>query len=241
MQTSRSDCDAPRAAFEMPAGGDRLADVLRERTRVVHSRAERSGIVSQILRGRADRYGYALFLRNLLPAYRELEMGLRAHREAAGLRWLFEPALFRARAVESDLASIVGAAWERTVPLLPAGRDYARRVAEVARETPTRLISHAYVRYFGDMSGGQVLRELLSVAPGLGAEELSFYSFPLLGDLRTFKRDYRNALNRAGLEATDWAGLVDEALAAFQLNIELSDAVGAAATSQAESGRPPGP
>jgi heme oxygenase (biliverdin-producing, ferredoxin) len=233
MTSSRWVPEAPGSKSDVRGNAEiGLADQFREGTRELHSRAERSGIVREILRGRADRHGYSLFLRNLLPAYHELETGLQMHREAPGVRWLFEPEVFRAGALESDLASICGVGWERHVPLLPSGQHYAQRVADVARHAPARLIAHAYVRYFGDLSGGQVLRQLLSVAPGLGAEALSFYSFPLLGDLHAFKRAYRNALNRAGLEVADWESLVDEARAAFHLNIELAEAVRVAAPRQ---------
>jgi heme oxygenase len=210
-------------------GEIRLADLLRERTRQLHSRAERSGIVREILRGSADRLSYSLLLRNLLPAYRELEIGLRRHREAPGVRWLVEPAVFRADALERDLANLCGADWERSLPLLPAGRRYAQRVADVVEDYPAGLIAHAYVRYFGDLSGGQILRQLLAVSPGLAPEALSFFSFSLVGDLQTFKLEYRCALNRAGVEIEDWGRVVDEALAAFQLNVELSESVHATA------------
>jgi heme oxygenase len=49
---------------------------LREATADLHRRAERSGVIADLLHGRATRSGYALWLRNLLPAYRNLEAAL---------------------------------------------------------------------------------------------------------------------------------------------------------------------
>jgi len=61
-----------------------LAAALRESIRAIHAQAERSGIVSDVLRGRATRFGYALLLRNLLPASQEMERGLDRHGQIPG-------------------------------------------------------------------------------------------------------------------------------------------------------------
>lgn len=50
-----------------------FADVLRAHAAGLHRRAERSGVVYEMLCGRATRYGYSLLLRNLMPAYERLE------------------------------------------------------------------------------------------------------------------------------------------------------------------------
>ena len=61
---------------------------LQERTATLHRQAERSGFIRTMLQGRASRDGYALFLRNLLPAYQALEQGLERGRSDPGVgRW----------------------------------------------------------------------------------------------------------------------------------------------------------
>ena len=74
--TFRGSNAADGAARDLTASSGNLANTLRERTQALHTRAERSGIINDVLRGKASRYGYALFLRNLLPAYRQMEAGL---------------------------------------------------------------------------------------------------------------------------------------------------------------------
>jgi heme oxygenase len=222
--------DARCARSEDPAAG--LAAALRERTRALHVQAERSGIVREILRGRASRHGYALLLRNLLPAYRELERGLERHRHAPGVRAAARPVLYRAPALAADLAALCGPAWSRSLPLLPAGERYADRVAAAGSRDGARLIGHAYARYLGDLSGGQILRRLLGRSLGLGPGCLAFYDFPDIPDPEGFKAGYRAALDRAALEIVDVDGVVEEAAAAFRLNIEVSEAVLAAVTDQ---------
>ncbi|MFZ5558102.1 MAG: heme oxygenase (biliverdin-producing) [Pseudomonadota bacterium] len=216
-----------------------LANALRQRTRALHAQAERTGVIRALLEGRATRYGYALLLRNLLPAYQHLEQGLEAHRLTPGIGGLAHAPLYRAAALAADLGELLGHDWSDALPLLPAGERYAQAVAAAADGRGERLAAHAYVRYLGDLNGGRVLKSLLERTLGLPASALSFYAFPGLPDLDRFKADYRDALDRAGTEFADFAAVVAEAELAFRLNIDISQAVQAAAGERA-GGTPAG-
>jgi heme oxygenase len=202
-----------------------LAAGLREATRALHRRAERSGVVQRILNRQADRFAYALLLRNLLPVYRQLEAGLRRRAAEPGVRHIVEPRLFRAEALAGDLVAIGGADWAGALPLLAAGEAYRCRVALAAERAAGGLIAHAYVRYLGDLNGGRLLRGLLVEQLGLGDAALSFYRFPRIPERDAFSAGYRRALDRAGAELGDEGPIVDEAVAAFRLNVALSEAV----------------
>lgn len=215
--------EAPDAG---PRGG--LAEALHEATRALDAEAQRSGIVHAIRRGKATRPGYALLLRNLLPAYRELESGLERHRHAPGLRLFAWRTLYRAPALEADLESLGGLAWEKSLPLLPAGEAYAGRIAAAAENAGTRLIAHAYARYLGDLARAPAMRKLLARSLGLGPEALAFYAFPAVTDAERFAAELRDALDRAAPEIDDAPALIAEAAEAFRLNIAVSEAVLAA-------------
>ena len=144
---------------------DSLSTLLREGTRAQHVRAERSGFIADLLRGRGQRAGYVLLLRNLLPAYRALEQGLEHHGASpvfAGLAW---PALFRASALERDLD-----AFNEPLPplkdfILPGGgaaaahchvaRTVARRaerdVIALSRVEPVRAQAIRYLNRLSDL------------------------------------------------------------------------------------------
>lgn len=203
---------------------DRLADLLRARTHSLHARAEKSGLVGEVLNGRGSRGGYALLLRNLLPAYRELEAGLERHCDEPALRAIAVPAVYRARALESDLRGLCGGAWQRSLPLLPSGLRYARRIAAAATGDGSRLVAHAYTRYLGDLNGGRILRRLLVRSMGLETDALSFYDYPGIPDLDRFARRYREAFDAAG-EFVDADAVGEEAQVAFRLNIDVSEEV----------------
>jgi heme oxygenase len=138
-----------------------IAAALEQSTRSLHRQAERTGIIRDLLQGRASRYGYALLLRNLLPAYQQLEQGLESRRHGAAIGAIALQGLFRASAITADLDQLGGREWRETLPLLAAGRHYADRVADATKGDGTLLIAHAYVRYMGDLSGGQILKRLL--------------------------------------------------------------------------------
>jgi heme oxygenase (biliverdin-producing, ferredoxin) len=202
-----------------------LSDMLREATRSLHVQAERNGIIGQLLRGGGTREAYALLLRNLLPAYRAMEEGLVRHERSPGLRAVVREELFRAPALESDLERLAGIAWRNSLPLLPAGMHYADRVSAAATDGGLRLVAYAYLRYLGDLSGGQIMRRLLAKSLGLEAEALAFYDFPAIADLSAFKDEYRKAIDGAMAVVVDPADIIDEAVIGFRLTIELSHAI----------------
>jgi heme oxygenase len=202
-----------------------LSAVLRGLTRRLHVQAERSGFVADMLRGRASLSDYTLYLRNLLPAYQQLELGLERHRGAPAIRELALGEVYRVSALTADLDSLGGETWRDDLPLLATARRYADSIARAAEGSGEGLIGHAYVRYFGDLNGGQMLRRLLSKSLDLPAESLSFYEFSAIKDLGAFKEAYREALDRSSERVAPWDGVVEAALTGFSMNIEVSEAV----------------
>lgn len=205
----------------------RLLEALRERTADLHTKAERSGIIADILHGRADRDGYVLMMRNLLPVYQALEQGLQRRIASPVVAPVARSELARANAIEADLAALA-ADWS-TWPVLPEAGYYVDAIVRSAEGDGSRLIAHAYARYLGDLSGGQILKKLLARSLALPPDALSFYTFAAIGDLTQFKGDYRAAIDRAGDEVADLEAVVEEGARAFELNIALSTALQAAA------------
>lgn len=206
-----------------------LLAAFRARVGALHAEAERTGIVADILRRRASVAGYALLLRNLLPAYTALEDGLRRHRGSPALAPLADPDLFRAAAIAADLAALGTASLDAAaLPLLAEAGRYAARIASAADGDGGLLIAHAYTRYVGDLSGGQIMRRLLAGSIGVPAAALSAFDFAALGDPDAYKARYRDAIDRAGRAIADPDAAAAEAAVAFRLNIDLSRAVQAA-------------
>ena len=95
-----------------------------------------------------------------------------------------------------------------TDPLTPFS-DYTTRINTLAISSDTvetsRLLAHAYVRYLGDLSGGQFIRRKLAKTYGLeDGQGLTFYEFGKLGgesgisglgDMKKIKEWYRDGMN----------------------------------------------
>ncbi len=197
-----------------------FADRLWARTEPLHRQAERSGIFQDLLRGQGNTRAYALLLRNLLPVYEALERGLDGLAGSAIVGPLARPAVFRTSALRADLAHLDGAA----LPLLGSGQRYAERIAEAGRNGGALLVAHAYVRYLGDLNGGQILKRLLGRHLGLGPESLAFYDFPG-ADASVLAEDYRTAIDAAGAAIDPVGPVIEEACSAFRLTIALSEEV----------------
>ena len=203
----------------------RLADRLKAATAPMHVEAERGGAVALLLRGALLREIYALFLANLLPIYEAMERGLLHWRGLPALQPIDHSSVFRAGRLRADLIALAGPEWTKRLPLLDEGRDYAARIEEITRDDPTLLLAHAYVRYLGDLNGGQTLAKRLAMSLGLGPEALGFYRFDQITDIAAFRRAYRLGFNQAGLTPTQEDRVIDEACLAFRLNIAISEAV----------------
>jgi heme oxygenase len=196
-----------------------LSRRLRDDTQDLHTIAERSGIMRPLLRGTLEPRAYARLLRNLYAIYAALEGGLRQHAGHAVLAPFAHDALFRLDRLERDLLTIEGPDWRRSLETTETARRYADRLAT---GDAWLLLAHAYVRYLGDLSGGQHIARIVRRALGAGLESaVEFYDFTELGDLEVFKAQVRSELDRIQPSADCAAELVAEARWAFEAHAEL--------------------
>ena len=204
---------------DLPLG---LGERLRADTRDLHTEAERAGIMPALLRGTLERARYNALLRNLHALYAALEPALTQHAAHADVAPIYFPALFRLAPLEADLAVLHGPGWPEDIALQPATQRYVARLQDIASTRPELLAAHAYVRYLGDLSGGQMLRKIVAQGYQLEGDEGSrFYDFGKPAAVRAHLQAFRVGL--AGL-ASDGAridALVAEARWAFGLHSAL--------------------
>lgn len=94
---------------------------------------------------------------------------------------------------------------------------------QIGRESPELLVAHAYTRYLGDLSGGQVLGKITQKSLGLSSKEgLAFFSFPGVSSPNRFKQLYRSRLDNIELTEEQRVVLLQEAVDAFEFNIHVS-------------------
>lgn len=148
-----------------------------------------------------------------------LERALERHASHPTLSPTYNPALLaRAPSLASDIAHLLQTpevSWKshpihKSLQVSPPRglAAYTARLNTIATSAdPSPLLAHAYVRYLGDLSGGQVIRRRVAKAYGLDLEDglgTKFYDFKQLGgtksgsigDFKKIKGWYRDGMNQ---------------------------------------------
>ncbi len=200
-----------------------LASLLRSATWTLHARAERSGIMPALLRGELERPVYCRLLRNLHALYEALEAALARHADDPLLAPIRDPRLARTAALAADLETLHGPEWPRDLRMADAGLAYVHRLRSIADRDPPLLAAHAYVRYLGDLSGGQLLLDIVRRSMRLSGDQgVAFYRFDA-GDAPALARRFRIGLDAIPADAATVARIVGEAQDAFELHVRLFD------------------
>jgi heme oxygenase len=202
-----------------------LAERLRAETRTLHVAAERSPFMATLLRGRMDRAAYAALLDNLEAIYAALEPALARHAAHPALAPLGLEALSRVGTLRHDLAAVRPAGIPAGT-LAPTTSRYVERVRRLEAAEPERLLAHAYVRYLGDLSGGQLLQRIVAESMDLPTGSgTSFYDFGDAAATAELARRFRAGLAAAVVDDAD--AVVDEARLAFEWHRTLFDELAA--------------
>ena len=199
-----------------------LAAQLKEGTKKAHTMAENTGFVSCFLKGVVDKSSYRKLVADLYFVYgaMEEEVGKLRQHPVVGAIALDE--LNRQAALEKDLAYYFGANWKEEVQPSPSAASYVERIHEVAKESPELLVGHHYTRYMGDLSGGQILKNIAQKAMNLGeVDGVQFYEFEEIDNAQAFKTSYREKLDQLPIDQATGDQIVTEANKAFHLNMNM--------------------
>ncbi len=212
-----------------PAPGATLSARLRAATRGAHARAERAGAMAMLLRGTLDGARYARLLRALHALYDALEGALRRHAAHPAIAPLDAPTLFRADALAHDLAALRAAGLVDARAAPPAtSAAYVARLGQLDARDPVRLVAHAYVRYLGDLAGGQLLAPIVERAYGLAPGAATrFYAFGAREAAAARASALRAALDALPLGPGEADAIVEEALDAFERHVMLFEEIAA--------------
>ena len=200
-----------------------LATLLREGTKKAHTMAENVGFVKCFLKGVVEKTSYRKLVANLYFVYSAMEEEMERHQQHPILSKIYFQELNRQRSLGQDLKYYFGSGWREQVTLSPAGEAYVQRIREVSNsDQPELLIAHLYTRYLGDLSGGQILKGIAQRGMNLSdGEGTAFYEFEEIPDEKQFKATYRQRLDELPINETTANQIVDEANAAFGMNMKL--------------------
>ncbi|APT91623.1 heme oxygenase [Corynebacterium phocae] len=208
-------------------GTQPLSVALREETSKAHEATEGSDFMTRLIGGQLDDKAVAMYTGQLWFVYDALERAVRSFVGSPIVDAFADPRLERRDSLESDLQEMLGDDWRDQIKILPATAKYVGHLETL--KTPEAAVAHHYVRYLGDVSGGQVISARLQKAYGFGPEKVKFYDFSSVGKPVPFRRSYREALDNLELTAEQRANLIAEAGTAFYLNlgvfVELKEAI----------------
>lgn len=201
-----------------------LRDLLKRGTNDIHSIAD--GLFQDhVVKKRMSQKTYKLFLSQLYYLYEAMENGLERHKDHPIVGPVqFGQELFRMPNLKLDLEFFYGEDWENCISCMASTQAYVDRLNELSEHNPQVLISHAYVRYQGDVSGGQILKKIIRRTYGFSertGEGVRFYEFENLDSITSFKDFYSARMNALELTAEQKEEMVTEAVDAFQHNINI--------------------
>ncbi|MGH0168658.1 UNVERIFIED_CONTAM: hypothetical protein FKN15_055077 [Acipenser sinensis] len=201
-----------------------LSELLKAGTVEAHDKAENTQFVKDFLKGHIRKELFKLATVALYFTYSALEEEMDGNRDQPRFAPLYFPEeLHRREALAKDLEFFYGENWQAVVQLSEATRKYVDRIHEVGRSEPELLVAHAYTRYMGDLSGGQVLKKVAQRAlklPSTG-EGVHFYTFDNISSAKEFKQLYRSRMNDLDLDQETKLRIVEEANRAFCFNMEI--------------------
>ncbi|KAK3520313.1 hypothetical protein QTP70_021357 [Hemibagrus guttatus] len=218
-------CDKWNHEFcSFPYRPEDLSELLAAGTKQVHEQAEDTQFVKDFLHGRIRKELFKLGAVALYYTYSAMEEEIEKNKDHPHFAPLYFPnELHRHEALAQDLEYFYGEDWQSQISCSPATQRYVERLREIGREDPVLLVAHAYTRYMGDLSGGQVLKKVAQRAlklPPTG-EGVFFYQFDCIHNNKAFKQLYRSRMNELELDTSTKDSLVQEAVRAFQCNIEV--------------------
>ncbi len=198
-----------------------FAKELKQGTKKSHSAAENTAFVRSFVRGVVSPSSYRCLVSDLYFVYKALEeqiYGLRSHPVVGSL---YFSELERVLSLEKDLKYYYGSEWRSKIEPSQSCKQYVNRIREVAEDEPELLVGHHYTRYLGDLSGGQILKNIAKKAMNLGEDGLDFYEFEKIEDSKTFKEKYRSTLDTLPLTESEKNAIITEANYAFRLNMYM--------------------
>lgn len=193
-----------------------LSAMVREASKESHQSAENSPFMVALLKGELSTSAYCDYLSQLAPIYETLESWTTTKLP------LFDRRLDRFERIISDMQSMCGMGM-----VLDETIAYAKHLKSIAdAKDEIRFLAHHYVRYLGDLSGGQAIARLVMRNMSIPPNFLSFYEFDQINDKVRYKESYREKLDNLQLSQKQVQSFISEVMIAFEHHEKIFNALG---------------
>lgn len=221
MHTQTEYTDVPLRLHIMSS----LAADLRHFTAIAHQSAEGTSFIKTLLRGQCSEKAYIHYLWALRKIYSALECAMTENKNDEHVSRIYVPELFRSDALNIDCQNWNPSSEIETTQLLNENvQAYTGTIQNLSETKPGLLVAHAYVRYLGDLAGGQTIGKQLREHFDQ-SKSLEFYQYAN-ADVNAMKTLYRERLDEiGGLHGISTPELCAEAQNAFRLNENVFSAL----------------
>lgn len=189
-----------------------LSQLVKEASKDVHLAAERSPFMVALMKGDLPSEAYFDYIGQLAPIYEAIE-------KWNGTLPFFDRRLDRFERIIADLEYVgTRIVCDETI-------EYVKHIKKIIKsKDEVRLTAHHYVRYLGDLSGGQAIGALVARNLSIPPNFLSFYDFDDIGDRVRYKETYRTNLDTV-IDPKDHDRFIQEVILAFEYNKKIFDAL----------------
>ncbi|CAH2329487.1 heme oxygenase 1 [Pelobates cultripes] len=215
--------DTVSSHSDSSTSGD-LSELLKEATKEVHEQAENTEFMRNFQKGLVSLHEFKMVMSSLYFVYEALEAEIERNKDNPVFSPIYFPLeLHRKDALEQDLEYFYGPQWRKKIPCPQSTKNYVTRLHHVGQKEPELLVAHAYTRYLGDLSGGQVLKKIAQKALQLPVtgEGLAFFTFDNVSSATKFKQLYRSRMNSIEMNVAAKNRILNEAKTAFLLNVKV--------------------
>lgn len=195
-----------------------LSTALKEQTATAHASAETSRFMSNLSGGQLNQMAVAELTVQYFHIYSALEAAVRRAAAHPAVARIADPRLERVNAIYTDLTTLLGADWQQHHHPLEATSRYVAELNALTANNGPEVIAHHYVRYLGDIAGGQALARIFRSEYGLGDDALNFYDFSAIGKIPPYRAQYKASLDAMQLSDAERARLIETAKHVFTLN-----------------------
>jgi len=197
---------------------------LHQKTKDIHDASDKL-INVKLLVALTDTRIYGSVLKDFYFVYRAIEEALESCRDEEHIFPLRDPRMYRAAALEQDVAYFLGENWSEREEPSPPTKKYLSRIEYAAQTNPVLLIAYAHSMFLASLAGGQILGAIVKRTLGLtGDEGLAFFDY---GDINTkaLRADFKEKVNALDIDRDMKDKIIEEKKLVFKMNNEIASEV----------------
>ena len=199
---------------------------IKEKSSLLHSVAEKTGFIKNLIDGNATVEGYAEYIFNLERMYKAIEDALDENENNPSVKPFVTKELYRSKLIRKDVDFLLGDK-VNSMKILASTEASITKIEELSQNKPELVIAYAYTRFLADLFGGRTFFSLLNTTYKIPTEGLNYYQFPEINDLREYVMKYHTLLAEINISNEMKSEFINEVNNAYIYNLAISNELNA--------------